>query len=74
MPKYLVVLPRLGGLTVKLVNKFLQYSLYKINKKGGKIILTKYIYNKNAFNKIVTEEDAYWLGFILADGYVSHET
>lgn len=31
----------------------------------------KYNYNKNAFNRIETEEDAYWLGFLLADGYVS---
>lgn len=30
-----------------------------------------YVYNKNAFATIETEEDAYWLGFILADGYVS---
>ena len=30
----------------------------------------RYNYNKNAFNKIQTEEDAYWLGFILADGYI----
>lgn len=31
---------------------------------------TKYSYNKNAFNTIQTEEDAYWLGFLLADGYI----
>lgn len=31
----------------------------------------KYTYNKNAFNKIETEEDAYWLGFLLADGYIA---
>lgn len=31
---------------------------------------TKYNNNKNAFNEIKTEEDAYWLGFITADGYV----
>ena len=34
----------------------------------------QYTYNKNAFNIIETEEDAYWLGFILADGYVSNGT
>lgn len=33
----------------------------------------KYKYNTNAFDKIETEEDAYWLGFILADGYVAAE-
>lgn len=33
----------------------------------------RYNYNKNAFNEIKTEEDAYWLGFLLADGYISGE-
>lgn len=33
----------------------------------------RYKYNTNAFEKIETEQDAYWLGFILADGYVSAE-
>lgn len=28
-------------------------------------------HNKNKFSGIYTEEDAYWLGFIYADGYVS---
>ena len=31
----------------------------------------KYNNNQNAFDKIRTEEDAYWLGFITADGYVN---
>ena len=31
---------------------------------------TKRMYNKNAFSEIKTEEDAYWLGFLTADGYV----
>lgn len=34
--------------------------------------MSRYIYNYNAFNTVETEEDAYWLGFILADGYVSN--
>ena len=31
------------------------------------------IFNRNAFNKIESEEDAYWLGFILADGYINED-
>ena len=30
--------------------------------------MKKYEYNKNVFKNINTEEEAYWLGFILADG------
>lgn len=53
---------------------------YKIsNNKLKNILITtgnrttrnfKYHYNRNAFEKIETEEDAYILGFILADGYI----
>ena len=31
----------------------------------------KYSNNQNAFASIETEEDAYWLGFITADGYIN---
>lgn len=31
----------------------------------------KYSNNQNAFNEIIREEDAYWLGFITADGYIN---
>lgn len=31
----------------------------------------KYSNNRNAFSAINTEEDAYWLGFITADGYIN---
>jgi len=31
----------------------------------------KYIYNVDYFEKINTEDKAYWLGFIFADGYIS---
>lgn len=41
----------------------------KINKLGLKRE-DKYFYNENFFEKIDTEEKAYWLGFIYADGYV----
>lgn len=30
-------------------------------------------FNRNAFDEIVSEEDAYWLGFLLADGYVMED-
>jgi len=33
----------------------------------------KHNFNRQAFEKIETEEDAYWLGFILADGYLNEE-
>lgn len=32
----------------------------------------KYIYDDNFFETIDTEEKAYWLGFIMADGYTMH--
>ena len=31
----------------------------------------KYSYNTSIFKQIDTEEKAYWLGFLYADGYVS---
>lgn len=31
-----------------------------------------YSYDRNKFEKILTEEDAYWLGFLYADGYVCY--
>lgn len=33
----------------------------------------KYTYNRSIFSVIDTEEKAYWLGFILADGYLNEE-
>jgi hypothetical protein len=33
----------------------------------------KYFYDKDFFNLINTEEKAYWLGFIYADGYISKD-
>ena len=42
----------------------------KINRLGLK--KSKYIYNHGFFKKIETEQQAYWLGFIFADGCVTH--
>lgn len=50
--------------------------LYKLKKLGitlrtNKVNSKKYKYNESYFDSIDTEEQAYWLGFIFADGYVS---
>lgn len=34
----------------------------------------KYRYNENYFENIDTEEKAYWLGFIFADGFITKKT
>lgn len=44
----------------------------KLSKLGLK--KSKYHYNCNFFNIINSEEKAYWLGFIFADGYVHFNT
>ncbi|UYZ23301.1 LAGLIDADG family homing endonuclease [Mesobacillus jeotgali] len=36
-------------------------------------MIRKFLLDENFFGKITTEEKAYWLGFILADGSVSKE-
>lgn len=41
----------------------------KINRLG--LVKSQYIYNRDFFENIDTEEKAYWLGFIYADGCVS---
>lgn len=40
----------------------------KANRLG--LVKSKYTYNQDFFKEIDTEEKAYWLGFIYADGYV----
>ena len=44
----------------------------KLSKLGLK--KTKYYYNEDYFETIDTEEKAYWLGFLYADGYISKTT
>ena len=43
---------------------------FGLNSRGPK---RKYFLNENKFQTIETEEDAYWLGFITADGYINEE-
>ena len=65
--------------SIKKTAKFFQISQEKIKKillennvklkdnKSSK----KYVYNEDYFKKIDTEDKAYWLGFICADGYIN---
>lgn len=64
----------IGHTTVNdIIKKFLekeiiQYPKYFDELKNQKIRHRKYIFNEDFFNIIDTEEKAYWLGFIYADG------
>lgn len=52
--------------------KFERHMLSKLFKEDNiEIKQNKYIYNENAFKTIETEEDAYWLGFMYADGNIN---
>jgi len=46
--------------------------MIKLNKLGLRLP-EKYSFNKDFFEEIDSEEKAYWLGFIYADGYISNE-
>lgn len=56
-----------------------QYKVHRetVRRNFKRFNLTSYNYhnmikhNKDKFSEVKTEEDAYWLGFIYADGYVS---
>lgn len=51
-----------------------QYSFEKRNRiKREKKIWRKYKFNENYFETIDSEEKAYWLGFLYADGYVNSQ-
>lgn len=66
-----------NGFTLTEISKKLNVSIATISmalkKNGFKVInkqnMTKF--NENIFDEIDSEEKAYWLGFIYADGYVS---
>lgn len=44
-----------------------------IKRREQSIAQKKYAHNETFFSSIITEEQAYWLGFIAADGYISSE-
>ena len=43
---------------------------HKVPKRSNKANSRKYTYDKEFFKNIDTEEKAYWLGFVYADGYI----
>ena len=45
----------------------------KLKERGIQIINRQNLvkFNENVFDSVDTEEKAYWLGFIFADGYIS---
>ena len=53
-------------------------SVYKIARDRGKnrekITCRKYTFNYDFFNEIKTERQAYWLGFITADGFIKQNS
>lgn len=53
-----------------------RHKLSKMMKENGTVIgrtSSKYRYQEDYFDNINTEEKAYWLGFLYADGYVSED-
>jgi hypothetical protein len=46
---------------------------YKVKMRSNKENSRKYFYNTDYFKEINTNEKAYWLGFIYADGYVAQQ-
>lgn len=55
----------------KTVSRILKLNKIPINTKGPS---RKYNFNQEAFENITAEEQAYWLGFIIADGCVFKNT
>ena len=53
------------GINKKTLTKYLKDNNIEITKKAN-----GYDFNEHIFNDINTEEKAYWLGFLYADGYI----
>ena len=66
-----------GGISLTKLSKELGITRWNLTKKlkelGVKIVnnQNKLKFDDTIFNSIDTEEKAYWLGFIYADGYIS---
>jgi intein/homing endonuclease len=56
------------GVTEKSISSYLKQ--HNINVKQPKFNNIEYHFNENFFRKIDNEMNAYWFGFIMADGYV----
>ena len=54
------------GINKKTLTKYLKDRNVEITKKAN-----GYAFNEHIFNDINTEEKAYWLGFLYADGYIT---
>lgn len=64
-------------MTAKEISKVLNRTEKAIKVKASKLGLKnprKYYLNEDRFFAIDTEEDAYWLGFLYADGYVCYNS
>ena len=62
-------------MTTNEISEYLNRTPKAVHVKKSKLGLKNdpiYSYDRNKFAKILTEEDAYWLGFLYADGYVCH--
>ena len=61
---------------VKMMPKYNKYNIYKLLSanhlmRNDRDKSLKYYCNEHYFEKIDTEEKAYWLGFMYADGYIA---
>lgn len=62
-------------MTTNEIAEFLNRSPKAVHVKKSRLGLKNepiYSYDRNKFEKIITEDDAYWLGFLYADGYICH--